>query len=380
MAKKSSTRKKTPKRKAVDAKRPDVMMYDPPIGLGRVVGQQRAIEVLEQSMRSGRLHHAWVFHGPEGVGKFTAAVSWAASLLDPTTGPDLGGNMSYDPSSPTQQLINAGTHPDLFVIRKELTPFSENSRIRGNKQRNIPKDILVEYLVEPASLAPSMSTGSIVGKVFIIDEAELVDAVGQNAILKTLEEPAPGTLILLVTSSEDRLLPTIRSRCQRVGFTPLDEDAMRSWVSTQDLNIDAEAHHWYIQHAQGSPGRFLRALEGDLYSWHRQVDPLLSRAMSGEHPLGLGALMSSLIEQRAGEWVKQGDKLGENRSKEAANQKAAGMMLSLVAQKARPVLSDPRLGVRALQTIDQITRADSELRTNVSVKMVMEHLVAGISQ
>ena len=72
MAKKTTTRKKAPKRKTVQDKRPDMMLYDPPIGLDRVVGQSRAIEVLQRSMQSGRLHHAWIFHGPQGVGKFTA--------------------------------------------------------------------------------------------------------------------------------------------------------------------------------------------------------------------------------------------------------------------------------------------------------------------
>lgn len=379
MAKKTTTRKKAPKRTTVQDKRPDMMLYDPPIGLDRVVGQPRALDVLQQSMQSGRLHHAWIFHGPEGVGKFTAAVSWAATLLDPTATPDLGGNIAPDPESHTQQLIESGTHPDFFVIRKELTPFSENANIRKNKQRNIPKDILIEYLVRPAALAPSINLGARAGKVFIIDEAELADQVGQNAILKTLEEPGPGTLIILVTSSEDRLLPTIRSRCQRVGFVPLDDDAMRQWINAQSYQLDPEAHHWYLQYAGGSPGRFARGVESDLYSWHTQIDPMLNRALRGEHPPGLGTLMSTLIEGWASDWVKKGDKLGENRSKEAANQKAAGMMLSLIAQQARNGLSDARRSQRSLQTIDSVTRASEELYTNVSLKLVMEHLVAGIS-
>lgn len=379
MAKKITTRKKAPKRTTIKDNRPDVMMYDPPIGLDRVVGQSRALGVLNQSAQSGRLHHAWIFHGTEGVGKFTTAVSWAATLLDPSSAPDLSGNIAPDPESHVQQLIRSGTHPDFFVIRKELTPFARETKIRSNKQRTIPKDILVEYLVEPAALAPSMTEGAHAGKVFIIDEAELIGREGQNAILKTLEEPGPGTLIILVTSSEDRLLPTIRSRCQRVGFIPLDEESMRRWVNTQDFNLAPEAHHWYTQYANGSPGRFARAVSSDLFGWHNQIDPMLSRAMRGDHPAGLGTLMSTLIDGWASDWVKQGDKLGENRSKEAANHKAADMMLALVAQRAHMGLTDPSRSQASLRTIDSITRATESLRTNVSFKMVMEHLVAGIS-
>ncbi len=379
MAKKTTTRKKAPKRTTVQDKRPDVMLYDPPIGLDRVVGQSRAISVLQQSMQSERLHHAWIFHGPEGVGKFTAAVSWAATLLDPTSAPDLGGNLAPEPESSTQQMISAGTHPDFFVIRKELAPFASDAKVRNSKQRSIPKAVVDEYLVQPATLAPTMNLGTMAGKVFIVDEAELMDLPVQNAILKTLEEPGPGTLIILVTSSEDRLLPTIRSRCQRVGFVPLDDDAMRRWVASQSYDLDPEAHHWYVQYAAGSPGRFARAVESDLYAWHRQIDPMLSRAMRGEHPPGLGTLMSTLVDQWASDWVKRGEKLGENRSKEAANQKAASMMLALIAQQARTGLADTRRADRSLQTIDSVTRASDELGTNVSFKLVMEHLVAGIS-
>ncbi len=380
MAKKKTTRKKAPKRTTVKDNRPDVMMYDPPIGLDRIEGQPRALSVLSQSAQSGRLHHAWIFHGPEGVGKFTAAVSWAAMLLDPSSAPDLSGNVAPDPDSHVQQLIRSGTHPDFFVIRKELTPFSRESDVRTRKQRNIPKDILVEYLVEPAALASSMSEGARAGKVFIVDEAELIGREGQNAILKTLEEPGPGTLIILVTSSEDRLLPTIRSRCQRVGFTPLDDESMRRWVSTRDMNLSPEAHHWYTQYASGSPGRFARATSSDLFSWHNQIDPMLNRAMRGDHPAGLGTLMSTLIDDWASDWVKQGDKLGENRSKEAANQKGAEMMLALVARRAHAGLTDPARTQSSLRAIDSVSRASEEMRTNVSFKMVMEHLVAGISE
>lgn len=379
MPPKATTRKKAPKRTVVQDKRPDMMLYDPPIGLDRVVGQPRAIEVLQRSMQSGRLHHAWIFHGPEGVGKFTSAVAWAAMLLDPTTLPDLGGNLAPQPGSHTQQLIGVGTHPDFFVIRKELTPFSKDTSVRNNKQRSIPKAIIDEYLVEPAALAPSMNQGAMVGKVFIIDEAELMGLPVQNAMLKTLEEPGPGTLIILVTSSEDRLLPTIRSRCQRVGFVPLDDDAMRRWVVSKAFDLDPQAHHWYINHAAGSPGRFMQAVESNLYQWYIQIDPMLSRAMRGEHPPELGTLMGSLIDGWATDWVKQGDKIGENRSKEAANQKGASMMLSLIAQQVRAGLGDARMAARSLQTIDSVTRASEELDTNVSFKVVMEHLVAGIS-
>ncbi len=382
--KKKTTKKTTRKRVVTDAG-PAIRVYDPPIGLGNVLGQSRAVEILQQSMQSQRVHHAWIFHGPEGVGKFTAAIAWAATILDPSSAPDLGGQIAPDPESHVQQLLKAGTHPDLHVIKKELARYHEEKKVRDAKLATIPKAIVEEHLIAPAALAPSMKSDSIAGKVFIVDEAELLDrsptnAPVQNAILKTLEEPPPGTVIILVTSSEDRLLPTIRSRCQRVAFTPLDDDAMRAWINTQKLELDPNEHHWLMQFAAGSPGRFVRAIEGGLFHWHTRIEPMCAQADRGIHSISLGTTMGELVDDWASKWVKQGDKLGENRSKEAANRKGANQMFALIAQRARKALREPATTHRALHTIDCVERAKSELNTNVQVKFVMEHLAAGLSE
>jgi DNA polymerase-3 subunit delta' len=154
------------------------------------------------------------------VGKFTTALAFAAVILDPSSQPDLSGVIEPDPESASQQLLAAGTHPDLHIITKELAVVSRVDSVRDSKQRNIAKAVLEEFLLEPAARTGSMN-GALASKVFIVDEAELIDGVGQNSLLKTLEEPAPGSVIILVTANEERLLPTIRSRCQRVGFAPL---------------------------------------------------------------------------------------------------------------------------------------------------------------
>ena len=279
MAKRTS--KKTPTKRTL---KPEAVAapVDVPVPMERIVGQDHAIGVLQRSMQSGRIHHAWIFHGPEGVGKFTAAPAWAAVLLDPTSAPGLGGEIAPDPDSHVQQLLRAGTHPDLHVVRKELARYHDDKGVRDKKLATIPKAIVEEHLIAPAGLAPSLKNGSMIGKVFIVDEAELLDrsptnAPVQNALLKTLEEPAPGTAIILVTSSEDRLLPTIRSRCQRVGFHPINDEAMRGWLKTSGIKATPEDHQWLLRYANGSPGRYLRAFEGGFARWHAAIDRALRR-------------------------------------------------------------------------------------------------------
>ncbi|MBL4591382.1 MAG: hypothetical protein JKY96_05425, partial [Phycisphaerales bacterium] len=190
---------------------------------------------------------------------------------------------------------------------------------------------------------------------------------------------APGTLIILVTSSEDRLLPTIRSRCQRVGFHPLDDDAMRRWISSAGIEADPADHPWLMRYADGSPGRFTRAFEGGFARWNKQIDPLCEQCDRGVHPIGLGTLMSELVDSWAQDWVKQGEKIRENRSKDAANRAGARLMFAVIAERYRAGLANPKTVEQSLRAIDAVERAKNELDTNVQMRFVMDHLAAGLS-
>lgn len=353
-----------------------------PVGLSSIIGQDRAVGVLRSAVGSGRLHHAWVFHGPAGVGKFTAALAFAAVILDPTSAPDLAGEIEPDPDSEVQRLLRAGTHPDLHVIVKELARFAEEKRVRDAKLTTIPKDVIDQHLIRPAKLAPRLA-GGLAGKVFIVDEAELMDrsptnAPVQNAILKTLEEPPEGTVIILVTSSEDRLLPTIRSRCQRVAFTPLTDGQMGEWLDRADLGVSGGERGWLIAHAGGSPGRLERAHRDGHHAWHREVGALLGRADTGAAPVELGPTMTRLVDEWAKAWVDEGSKVGENRSKESANRDGARQMLALVADHYRAQLAERARAERAIAAIELIGRAERLIGSNVQVGFVMDDLAAGL--
>jgi DNA polymerase-3 subunit delta' len=215
---KSPAKRKPPREVEVKpAKRPEVAPAPRPLRLAQVLGQERAIATLRAAIQSGRIHHAWIFHGPAGVGKFTTALAFAALILDPSSAPDLSGQVEVDPDSKTQQLLASGTHPDLFIITKELAAVSREASVRESKQRNIAKEVLAEFLLEPATRSRVSGDQALASKVFIVDEAELMDRHGQNALLKTLEEPPPGAVIILVTANEDRLLTTCGAAANRSG-------------------------------------------------------------------------------------------------------------------------------------------------------------------
>ncbi|MBX3402342.1 MAG: AAA family ATPase [Phycisphaeraceae bacterium] len=355
-----------------------------------VIGHAGPKRTLAAAMQAGRLHHAWIFHGPAGVGKFTTAVAFAATILDPTTAPGLTGELAPEADSPVQQLVRAGTHPDLHIIRKELAAVSRHDQIRRQKQTTIAKAVIEEFLIEPAAKTAMLRGESMASKVFIIDEADLLDASGQNTLLKTLEEPSPGTVIVLVTAFPDDLLPTIRSRCQRIGFAPLADDDMLAWLGTGVLEIPPEQRDWALRFAAGSPGAAMLAVRHNLYTWHESVAPMLDAALQGRYVIDLGPTMHKLVEEQAAA-AAAADK---NASKDAANKQWGRRMLAYVAEHARgrlraraagtPKLSAAQLEVdplaqRAMNAVEASHRALVYLESHVKLDTVFENLSAQIA-
>jgi DNA polymerase-3 subunit delta' len=356
--------------------------------LDAVFGQRTAKQTLESAMQAGRVHHAWIFHGPAGVGKFTTAIAFAAAILDPTTSAGLSGQLAPEADSAVQRMVRAGSHPDLHVIRKELAAVSSDAQIRTRKQTNIPVDVLDEFLLAPAAKTRVLRGDSLVGKVFIIDEAELVDPRGQNALLKTLEEPPEGTVIILVTTFPDELLATIRSRCQRVGFVPLAEEDMRQWFAVSGLEVPGEQKDWLLRFAAGSPGAATLAAKCNLFSWHETLTPMLEAASRGEYALELGEAMAKLVDEQAAA-VAAADKLA---SKDGANKVWGRRMLAFVGEHARAklrarassskatpeVLEGDAAAQRALRAIEAVNRAEEHLERNVRLSTVFDNLAVQI--
>lgn len=379
MAKKRTT-KKAPRKKQdqiLGAPEPSAEPTHPaPIPLAAVLGHERPVAQLIAAIESDRLHHAWVFHGPKGIGKLTTALAFAALVLDPTTERDLSGQLASDPAGKVQSLLQAGTHPDLHVITKELARYSSERSVRESKLTTIPKDVVEIHLLRPAALAPQLNEGAPASKVFIVDEAELLDrsptnAPVQNALLKTLEEPAPGTLIILVTSDEQRLLPTIRSRCQRVRFNQLPEDAMQQWVATRELTPDQA--DWARRFGHGSPGLVLEAIATGQDRWRARIEPMIDQLLAGRFPIDLGPEMHALVQ----DWAAARVEHDKNASKDAANRAACSRMLELVGDILRGRLRSDPVGITP--RIATIEAAQRRINANVNLQMVFDALAAELA-
>jgi DNA polymerase-3 subunit delta' len=175
----------------------------------RIIGNERAIGLLKSSIEQGRVAHAYLFAGPAGVGKGLVAREFAKAL-----------NCEAGPGRPEPcgkclscRKIDHGTHPDVLWFRPT------------GAMRMIRVEQVAEFL-EAAAFRPYEGRW----KVFIIVDADRLNVQSQNKVLKTLEEPAPDTAIILTSSVPEALLPTILSRCQRIAFHPVARDALERFL------------------------------------------------------------------------------------------------------------------------------------------------------
>jgi DNA polymerase III subunit delta' len=177
------------------------------MGLSEIVGHEKQLETLRQSLLNGRLHHAYLFIGPDGIGKRTLALALAQTIHCAELESDFCGRCS------ACRAIQTGNHADVRVLEPLL-----------NK-----KDISIQQVRELEKMLSFRSFSSR-QKIAIIDPATLMNWPAQNALLKTLEEPPPGCILILIASNAGGLLPTVRSRAFALSFAPLPSQQVASFL------------------------------------------------------------------------------------------------------------------------------------------------------
>jgi DNA polymerase-3 subunit delta' len=200
---------------------------------GDVRGHDRVRQLLRSAAVEGRLAHALLFAGPDGIGKRAVALALAARLLCEESGVDACGSCA------SCSQVAAGSHADLRIV----TLPSGKKEIGVDRARDLKRFMQLRPLGGRA-------------KIGIIDDAHLLTIAAQNALLKTLEEPPPRSFLVLVANNPDGLLSTVRSRCQRIPFLPLSEATLIDILcATHGLEPAAAAE--LAELAEGSPGRAL---------------------------------------------------------------------------------------------------------------------------
>lgn len=323
-------------------------------------GHEALVREFTHAVRRGRLAHAYLFTGPPGIGKRLFALELAKTLLcerSPGTDPWQACDICA-----SCKLVAAGNHPDLNIAGR---PTDTNE---------LPIKV-VRDLCQTLALKSAYGRG----KAAILDDADDLNDFAANSFLKTLEEPPPRSLLILVGTSAQAQLPTIVSRCQLIQFQPLPGDVVRDLLHAQGVE-DRRLLERVVKLANGSPGQALALADAELWEFRRVLIQALAR--SPVDSVGL-----------AQQWLQFIEKAG----KESASQRRrASLTLQLLLDFLHDTL---RVGVAAaprsaeaaelpvlqqvagrlepeqlLDTIDRVLEAEVQVNRYVQLVLVMEAL------
>ena len=226
-----------------------------------IVGQERAVSQLQRALSSGRTPHAYIFHGQAGVGKEDCAREFAKIVLcENRQERQRDGQDVFDccDSCASCLGIRADTHPDYHLVdREQIREIKGESS--DHKVTVLGIDVVREKINKSAQLTSSYGRG----KVFVVREMHLASVSAQNCLLKTLEEPPEGTVLILLADRLEGLLPTVLSRSQMVMFAPLGQDFLLEKLS--ESGCEQPASGFWSRFGGGSLGRALWLAEQDWY-------------------------------------------------------------------------------------------------------------------
>jgi len=250
--------------------------------------QPRAHRLLQRALASERMPHAYLFAGPEGVGREMLACRLAQRLLcaspvDQPAPADLRETLGVERvgeacgTCPDCRLVLADTHPDLTVIHRMLAKQHPDSEVRKKKAQSLSIEVIRHFMIGRVALRPMHGQA----KIFIIREAERLSDAAENCLLKTLEEPPQDTFIILISSAMDRMLPTTRSRCQQVLFGSLPVAFIAERLAELRPATNSLEVAYLAQHANGSLGRALECADDGLFAlataWAQRLGKLASQ-------------------------------------------------------------------------------------------------------
>lgn len=280
---------------------------------GVLFGHRDAELTLLNAFRSGRIPHAWLIGGAQGIGKATLAYRMARFVLahrDPMADAvQTADTLNVDPTHPVARRLSASAHGGLLTLERSLND-------KGVMRTVITVD------ETRATIAFFGSTAAVEGwRVCIVDTVDELNANAANALLKVVEEPPRNSLFLLLSHAPARVLPTIQSRCRRLSLRPLAvDDVIGAASAAAHLAADDPMLGDAARAGEGSVSRALALLGGDALKLHQRttdllntlptVDPhqlhALGDALGGSDRVALGAFVDS-VDRWIGERLRADD-------------------------------------------------------------------------
>ena len=321
------------------------------MSFAEIIGHARQLRPLRAALANRRLHHAYLFVGPEGIGKNTIAMALAQAIHCSTASNDACGQCAEC------ARIKDSNHPDVRTIQT----------LEGKKEIGIQQVREIERELRYRSFGGER-------KIAIVDPAGTMNAAAQNALLKTLEEPPENSLIILITTNAGELLPTLRSRCLRFSFAPLSRSQVADYLQTKQ-KIDSEKADLLAAMSMGSIGRALSLDDEELMERRRAWAAVLSALNHGDYQAAMAAA-EPLAADREGtleflQWA-------EGWYRDLLVHRVTGATDGLVNVDMLPQIeqqSSRSGGARALAALEQIGAATTAIQRNLNRRMVVERLL-----
>ncbi|MCG5242631.1 DNA polymerase III subunit delta' [Azospirillum doebereinerae] len=237
-----------------------------------LIGHEESEQLLLEAWNSGRLPHAWLIGGTPGTGKATLAFRFARFVLSQEAPGEglFGGNapatsLHLSAGHPVFRRVASGGHADLLTVERQ----------RDEKRDRLKRDIAVD---DVRKIGPFLRRTSAEGgwRVAVIDGADRMNLSGLNAILKILEEPPAGALLLLVSDNPGGMLPTIRSRCRKLNLKALPEETVVNLLIQHRPTVVDEDRLALARLAEGSVGRAIQLSDAGGLALYREMIALLS--------------------------------------------------------------------------------------------------------
>ncbi len=321
--------------------------------LSTVLAQPTAVATLRRALATGRVHHAFLFDGPDGVGKELAAFGFAQALVCERRAPGQDsacGECSACSRARIRPEERRPTHPDIAVLERGLYEPAQIGR-RTPETQDISIDQVRTLVLARAAFAPHEGRA----KVFVVRRAEELSLSAANALLKTLEEPGRGTYFVLISSQPDALLPTIRSRTLRIRFASLPEDVILRLL-VQEGVAEARARAAATM-AQGSI-ELARALADPAVSEER--DAFVARAARALEASDLGPALELAEESK--------------KAKSGLDTRLAAFALHLAEDGRGAAPGDGRRAEIAAARHRLAIGAIRQLESNASAQLVVESM------
>ncbi len=237
-----------------------------------LLGHHRQRAWFQTAIAQDRVGSGFLFVGPSGIGKHAFAVLLTKTMFCERVPPQ---EMNPCGECPSCQQVEARTHPDLLMVARPPKRSLISIEVIAGEPRN------QNGLCFDLHLAPLQSTR----RIAIIDDADTLSQDASNALLKTLEEPPAGAIIILVGTSAQKQLPTIRSRCQIVRFEPLELDDAQTVLTARGLGENATQVREVLELADGDLQEAARMLNPEATAFRGELTELLRRDPPSAHAL-----------------------------------------------------------------------------------------------